>query len=290
MGGLKAFSQWFPAQRYSTMAGLLMGLGSAGALAAATPLAWLNSTIGWRQVFVYGAGAILLMAVAIAVGTRNTPPGVPWTARPMALGGLAEVFRAQKFWRIAFLVFCTNGTLLAFQGLWAGPYLNDVLGLDALGRGNVLLVLSLGVTLGFLSSGWLSDRFGLAQVVIVGTVIFIVAQLVLALHPPLPVVVAAGFMFGYFGGFSIMLLAQPRLVFPLAITGQATTATNLFGIGGTFLLQWWMGLIIALWLPDRAGHYPPAAYSAALVFTAVSTLAALLFYLPMRKEAPVLPA
>jgi MFS family permease len=175
--------------------------------------------------------------------------------------------------------------LLAFQGLWAGPYLNDVYGLDAIARGNVLFLLSLGVTLGFLSSGWLSDRFGLARVVSMGTALFIGAQVVLALRPPLPAVMAASLAFGLFGGFSIMLLAQPRLVFPLTITGQATTATNLFGIGGTFLLQWWIGVVVNLFPVDGAGHYPPIAYSTALALTAGGTLLALLWYLPLTRTA-----
>jgi nitrate/nitrite transporter NarK len=283
MGALKAFSQWFRPARYSTVSGLLIGLGSAGALVAATPLAWLNAAVGWRMVFVLGAGAIALVALAIVVGTRNTPPGVPWPVRRTDLRVLGQVFADLRFWRIALLVFFTNGVLLAFQGLWAGPYVDDLYGVDALQRGNLLLLLSLGATAGYLTSGWLADRFGLVRVVILGAMGLIVALTVLALQPPLAVMAIAGILFGVTGGFGAMLLAQPRLVFPLAITGQATTAVNVFAIGGTFLLQWWMGLIIGAFPVDAAGHYPPAAYSAALATTAAGTLAALLFYLPLRR-------
>ncbi|MGB5077063.1 MAG: MFS transporter, partial [Sphingorhabdus sp.] len=121
----------------------------------------------------------------VAVGTRNTPPGTQWVGQTVDLRSLRIVFADVRFWRMALLIFFTNGTLLAFQGLWAGPYLSDVLGLDAISRGNVLFVLSLGVTIGFLISGWLADRFGLAQIVSLGTVLFIVAQIALALQPPL---------------------------------------------------------------------------------------------------------
>ncbi len=290
MGALKAFSQWFAPSRYPTMAGLLVGLGSAGALVAATPLAWFNAQVGWRVVFAFGSVAILLVAVAIMVGTRNTPPGVMWPTGVADLRSLRTVFSDIRFWRIAFLVFFTNGTLLAFQGLWAGPYLNDVQRVDSLTRGNVLLLLSLGVTIGFLISGWIADRIGLPQTVVVGTSFFIVAQVVLAMNPALPVVAAAGFVFGVAGGFTIMLLAQPRLVFPVAITGQATTATNVFAIGGTFIIQWVMGIVVDRFPSDELGHYPPAAYTSALLFTAIGTLAVLVFYLPLlraSKQAPV---
>lgn len=282
MGALKAFSQWFPAERFAALSGLLTGLGSSGALVASVPLAWLNAQVGWRGVFAGGALAILAVAAAIVLWTRNAPTG---GAAPKSAGGAASGFRAvfadRRFWRIAPLIFFTNGTVLAFQGLWAGPYLYDVLGLDKDLAGPVLFLVSLGVTAGFVSSGWLAARFGLARVVVVGAAVCIASQVGLALRPALPVVAGLYLLFGVFGGFSIMLLVQPRLVFPTHLTGRAVTATNLFAIGGTFLLQWWMGLIIGRFPADAAGHYPPGAYAAALLFTAAGTLAVLLWYLPM---------
>ena len=77
------------------------------------------------------------------------------------------------------------------------------------------------------------------------------------------------------------LVQQARQLFPLYMTGKATTAVNLFAIGGTFLLQWWMGLIINLFPADGVGRYPPQAYTAALMFTGIGTLLALLWYLPL---------
>ena len=74
-------------------------------------------------------------------------------------------------------------------------------------------------------------------------------------------------------------------MFPLNITGKAVSAVNLFSIGGTFLLQWWMGLIIGAFGQDAAGHYPPAAYTAALLFTGIGTVLALLWYLPLLSAA-----
>jgi predicted MFS family arabinose efflux permease len=282
MGALKAFSQWFAPVRYPVVSGLLIGLGSAGALLAATPLAWLNSTIGWRMVFGIGAVLILLAAAAIIFGTRDTPPGVAWPGRAADLRALRVIFADIRFWRMALLVVFTNGTLLAFQGLWVGPYLTDLYNVDALTRGNVLLVLSVGVTIGFLLSGWLSARIGLTNLVVIGSTVFVVTQVVLALQPPLPIVAITGAIFGVSGGFTIMLLAQPRLVFPMTMTGQATTAVNLFAIGGAALVQWWMGITINLF-PATSGRYPPEAYRIALLGAALGTTLTLLFYLPMRR-------
>lgn len=287
MGALKAFSQWFEARRYSTVSGLLTGLGSSGALIAATPLAWLNAEFGWRSVFTYGAAIILLVAAAITVLTRNTPPGVTWIEQRSNVGmlaGLRRVFGDLRFWRIAPLIFFTNGTMLAFQGLWAGPYLFDVFGLEKVAAGNLIFLLSLGVTLGFLTSGWLADWLGLARVAATGTAACIVIQLALALQPTPGLLPALMFGFGLSVGFSILLLVQPRFLFPPELTGRAATGANVFSIGGTFVLQALMGVIIGAWPRDAAGHYPPEAYAAALTFTALGMLAALAWYWPMVRE------
>jgi nitrate/nitrite transporter NarK len=284
MGALKMFSQWYSPRRFPLLSGLLVGLGSAGALVAATPLAWLNAEYGWRTVFQVGAVIVLVAAVAIVVGTRNTPPGVAWPGKRADLRSLRVVFVDMRFWRMALLVFFTNGTLLAFQGLWAGPYLDDIYGVDPIMRGNILLLLSAGATTGFLLSGWLSNRVGLANLVVFGSTFFIVAQVVLAMHPPLLWMATTVVLFGMTGGLTVMLLAQPRYIFPVTMTGQATTAVNLFAIGGAALVQWWMGLIIAAF-PAVSAHYPPTAYTAALLAAAFGTTVMLINYWPMRKAA-----
>lgn len=283
MGALKAFGQWYPAHRYSTVSGLMTGLGSSGAILAATPLAWLNEWMGWRGVFVWGALVVLIVAAAIVLFTRNTPPGQSWPQPPPGnvWAGLRAVFTTSRFWRVAPLIFFTNGTILAFQGLWAGPYLYDIFQVDKVAAGKVLFLLSLGVTLGFLASGWLADRFGLAQVVVAGTTVFVLTQAALALTPQLEIVRPLMFLFGLSGGFSVLLLVQPRFLFPPELTGRAATATNVFAIGGTFILQALMGLIIGQWVRDAAGRYPPEAHATALWFTAAGTLLTLLWYWPM---------
>lgn len=285
MGSLKAFSQWYAPRRFATVSGLLVGIGSSGALIAATPLAWLNATVGWRAVFWGGAFITGLIALALVLWTRNTPPGVTWSGSHQRGGSLRAVFSSSAFWRIALHNFFMTGTLLAFQGLWAGPYLFDGLRLTKIEAGNVLLLLGLGATTGFAASGWLADRLGLGRVLITGTLIFIGSQFVLAVWPPPVIVALAYFLFGFFGAFNIMLLAHTRRVFPTAMTGQAVSAVNLFGIGGTFLIQWFNGLIIDQFAVDAAGRYPPQAYTATLLFTAVGACLTLGWYWPLAGAA-----
>ena len=282
--GFKVVSQWYPPERGATMSGLLVGIGATGALVAATPLAWANARVGWRAVFVAAALVVALSALAIVAWSRSSPPGValPRVERGQGeRGGLGAVFTDARFWRIAPLGFFHTGGLLATQSLWAGPYLFDVLGLDPLPAGNFLLLLGLGTTAGYATSGWLCDRFGVARVVAACAGLFALCQLALAARPPLALVAPLYALFGYSGGFCIMLMAHARQVFPPGMTGQAVAAVNFFGIGGTFLLQWWMGLIIGLFPAATAGRYQPGAYTAAFLFTAAGTIMTLAWYLPL---------
>jgi predicted MFS family arabinose efflux permease len=235
-------------------------------------------------VFAVGAVMIVVVALASILWTSNTPPDVAGPNREQAGNHLQTVFRNICFWRIAPLTFFAAGTLLAFQGLWAGPYLFDVMRLTEIEVGNLLLLMGIGVSSGFVLSGWFADRFGLARIIAIASTGFVLCQFALVFAPPLAVVRFIYMLFGFFGAFNIMLLAHARQAFPSTITGQAVTAVNLFGIGGTFLLQWWMGLIISAFIVDTAGHYPPQAYSAALLFTATGTLLTLIWYLPLLRR------
>lgn len=291
MGAVKAFAAWFPPHRVATFTSLMVGVGALGALAAATPLAWLNQQFGWRAVFVGGAVAALAGAAGIAVGTRNAPDGVVWRATSGAHGeGFARIFRSVQFWRIAPLNFFLIGTLLAVQTLWAGPYLFDVLRLPPIDVGNLLLIISAGVAAGYGLCGWLADRFGAQRVLTVGTPLFVMSLAPLLLPDPASpaLLVVTFFVAGFTGAFNLLTLAQIRPLFPPHMAGRAVTAVNLFGFGGAAIIQWGMGMIISAFVPDSAGRYPAAAYAAAFGTAMALTTIALAWYLaPVRiRETP----
>ena len=292
MGAIKVYGQWFAANRVATIAGFMVGISSMGSLFAATPLAWLNQSYGWRAIFLWGAPIVVLSAGAIVVGVRNTPPGGERQVAPASSAGFGQIFGDMRFWRIALVQFFLLGTVQAVQGLWAGPYMFDVLGLPKLTAGNLLLGIGVGVVCGYFASGWLVDRFGALRVNTLVVLVFALSQLVFVLpfRPPLLALGAIFVVFGFTGSFNVALLAQARALFPAHMSGRAITAANMFGFGGTALIQWWMGLIIGAFAPDAQGHYPAAAYAAAFLFTAVGTGLALAWYATLARRPGAAPA
>ena len=172
------------------------------------------------------------------------------------------------------------GTVFAYQGLWAGPYLFDVYGLSQIDVGNFLLLLAVGSTVGSVSSGWLGDRFNLVRILWLGIIVFILSQLTLALRPPLVVVGVSLFLFGFSAASTILVFAQLREIFPPEIIGQALSTANLFLFLGSFVLQWFIGVIIANFEVSKSGNYPPSAYSTAFFLTAFLSLFAIVLYYP----------
>ena len=181
MGSLKIFSQWFDIRGFATASGFIVAIGSLGALSAAAPLAYVAGAFGWRSVFWLGAGLIGLSALSVAVVTRNAPPGVALHEAGVEHGSIVQVFRSGTFLRIAATDFFLVGPFLAAQGLWAGPFLFDVLGVSRTQAGDLLLFISLGALCGYPFTGWLAERFGLARVVVVGLTGFILSQVGLLL-------------------------------------------------------------------------------------------------------------
>ncbi|MDR7523792.1 MAG: MFS transporter [Armatimonadota bacterium] len=289
VGALKAFREWFPASAYPAASGLFVGVGAIGALAAATPLAALTAAVGWRPVFLAAAAVTVLAALGIAIAARDAPDGTPASgdahprsAAPDRRGALAAVLTNNALWRMATMHLFVAGPQFAVQGLWGGPYLYDVGRLSPIAVGNFLLLLSGGLVAGYVSSGWIARRFGLVRTVTAAMLVFAATHVALGLQPPLPAIGVVYLTFGVAAGFGIMLLAHAGLTFPTHMGGQAITFVNLMGIGGTFLFQWGIGLILAGYGADGQGHYPAAAYRTAFLLTGAGTAAAALWYSRLR--------
>ena len=279
MGGLKALSGYLSTRSFASVSGILVAFGSSGALVAATPLAWLAATVGWRWVFVAGSIALLAASAGVAAFGRSAPDAN--AAAATRGGSFADIFRRGRFWSLAAMAVAITGVSFAFQALWAGPYLVTGRGMPAIAAGNVLFALSLGVVLGYLVWGWMGARLGPARALALAAAIFIATQATLGFLPPLGrgLVTALFFVLGITGSASVLLFVLARSMFPLELTGRAVTAVNLFMFGGGFALQSSLGLMIEMATPAE-GSAPDRAYGAMFLATAALGATALLAFLP----------
>ena len=165
MGPFNLAANWFPPTRFAFMAGMMVTIGSFGQLMAATPLALMAQSFGWRNSFLAVAVLNLLQAAAFFVVARDRPPGTP---KPPPLKGnpfkgLAWLVKRPSFWAIGLTALLRYGAYMALAGLWAGPFLMNALGYSQIAAGNALLGLNLGflicpAVLGRISDNWLESR------------------------------------------------------------------------------------------------------------------------------------
>jgi len=290
MGALKAFAAWFPPRRFATVAGVFVGLGSLGALGATTPLAALADGIGWRGVFVAAGAVTAVVAALLVVVVRPAPaeaaaqaspapqdPGPPTEpddapARP-ATPTFRTIYASREFWRLALLQFAMAGALYGHQGLWGGPFLTRGLGLDVAVAARLLLWLGVSATAGFLLAGPLADRVGQRRALGAGAIASLAALVALASMPretPFAWQAVTWAAFGLGAGLQVLGYAGARALFP-EVAGRAVTAINVFGIGGSALMQAGLGWVVAgasVALGADPAAPPLAAYRAALWTTA----------------------
>jgi MFS family permease len=197
---------------------------------------------------------------------------------------LGSIYREPLFWRIAPAAVLTFGFGLAFQGLWAGPWLKDVVGLSREGMANALLVLTATLTIGFALTGVAADwavRRGvtLERFAAVGMLLYFATQAPLALGwagGVWLVMIGAGLL------SNVAAVLYPVLAqrFPVALAGRCSTALNLVAFGGTFLTQYLIGAVIDLFPPLAEGAYAPIAYQVAFAACLGLGIVALLWFLP----------
>lgn len=282
MASFKAFVLWFPPARLPAINGWILAAGGLGALVATAPVEAALHVTGWRGLF---AGlALVTVAVAAALWLA-----VPERSSHGMIGGwreqgrgVVEIFRSPVFWRIAPASVVSQASFLAIQGLWAGPWLRDVAGLDKTVAAGYLFWVAAAMVAGFLGMGQLAYRLsrrGIPPLAVAagGMALFMLAQLalLLELEPLWPPWVLFGF-FGTAGTLNYAVLTQK---FPPALAGRVNTALNLLVFVVAFAGQWGMGAIIDQW-PAAGGGYAEPGYQLAFGLALAGQLLTWLWLLP----------
>jgi predicted MFS family arabinose efflux permease len=282
MAALKANALWVP-RRYLPLAnGGIVTFGGIGAIIATVPAAFVDADVGWRGTFLILAAVSLVVAVAVFVCLPRQK-AIQDRRRGAGARGLVAVATDSRFLRLAPLSASVIGSAFAIQGLWAARWLVDV---DRFGSGTVLdelLVMSIGLTIGGFVIGsaatWLG-RVGIAETEIFAglCLIFVGLQVALLLEVALPAALLWG-LFGAFGAMSVLSYSLLDTMFVTTMVGRANSALNVLHLGAAWVIQAGMGVVIAQWPADPAGHYPFAAYQVGFALPVVVQIVGLFWFL-----------
>jgi sugar phosphate permease len=289
MGPLKLITLWFGPLRFATLSALVVSIGTAGNIVAATPLVLMVQAIGWRYTFMVFAGINLILAALFFLVVRDRPdePVAGGIATPTSLGlreNLASVraLLAEKdYWIISFGTFCRYGTYAAVQALWAGPFLMDVIGVSPVAAGNLLFLMSIGIIVGSPVCGWVSDAVFQSRkgVILPGLAGMAIILLVLAFLPgsvgigPLSLLF---FGFGFFSSAGQIMYAHIKERMPLERAGTAMTGINFFTMAGVAVFLQGVGTLMQSFYPEAA--MGADAFRGAFIFCSVCLVATAVAY------------
>lgn len=285
MSSVVLLLRWYPPDRVATMYGRIFAVSQLGNVIASTPLAWMNDTIGWRAVFAACAAVVVAVVGYFWWAARDWPPGARQSsARGESLSrtllGFVEVLRIPVYKKVVAVHMVAYAAMATVLGLWAGPYLHDVHGLDGVARGNVLLAMGLAQTTGLLVLVPLERRLNARKPIIIvcaSSVILILASLAAFPHPPLPVAVSLLVALCLVSTYSPLIIAHAAHLVPPHLQGRGSAMANMFQVGGSFLLPVITGEIAGAFEQTAAG-YPAQAYRWIFVTIALALAAGVAVY------------
>lgn len=288
----KVLSQWFRRREFAFMTGILLAMGGVGSLTATAPLVWMNAWMGWRNVFLLVGGLTLALSVLVWALVRNRPADMGWPS-PMAhtdtdvtapsiglISGMRRVFKSRAFWPLAAWFFFNYAVFFSFGGLWGGPYLSHVHGMNAGQVGRLMTILALGLIVGAPLLSRLSDNIFKARkpvLVLCAVIVTIMTALLAFLTSTLPPwgLYLIYFLLPVFGNTcGVIGFTMAKELFPISIAGTATGMVNLFCFVGGALSQQLLGVILENYGKINDA-FTPEGYRAAFMVLFVSAVVAL---------------
>lgn len=289
MASFKANTLFWPPERLAVANGFILSFGGLGATVATLPVEWVLKVSDWRTLFFCLAVVTVVVAAYIrfAVPESGTGAGDPLGRQIRSVGA---ILRSRAFWRVAPITVTAQASFLAYQGLWAGPWLRDVAGLSPDAAATVMFFVAIAMIVGYGAGGVAADRLmrsGIrhATLLAVGVAVYLVVQLPLVLN----VTTASSLVwiaFALLGTNSILGFSFLTRQFAREQAGRVNSAMNLLVFLAAFTIQAGVGAVISRFTPPGA-PFSPAGYQAALMlFFAVQVAGWLWFVVARRKDDP----
>ena len=247
MGPLTGYRVWF-ADKYQQRANSwMLMVANLGFVSSTLPVQILLPEIGWRSIFGLIAILTLLSIILILMFIPNWNK-TDETLKKENLSALSEIWKNKFFISLIPIAFINYGGIQAIQTLWAGPWMLEVAGYNAIQSATGLFWINITMLIAFLFWGYILPKiesFGVDSIKIIKIglpISYIVLFLIIYLGQK-----AGATLFALYILASIVIsLTQPAIALTFAknLAGKSLTSFNVFLFSGTFFMQWGIGLII----------------------------------------------
>jgi predicted MFS family arabinose efflux permease len=259
MAPLALYARRYPPDRFATLVGLQLGLGTLGTLLATAPFAFAVALIGWRMSFVVIAGFVLVAAALVAVVVQEEKADRPRAHETLrqSLAGTLEAVRVPSFWRVFAMQLASYSSFIVVVGLWGGPYLTHIYGYSLTERGNMLFVAVVAQIIGAVIWGPTDRLFNSYKIPVLTGHLLTAAAMGLAawfgVFPPFALLLWF-IAIGAFPAVVSVLIAHGKSLFPPHLVGRGMTLMNIGTMGGVFVCQTITGFLIDQFPPAGEGY------------------------------------
>jgi MFS family permease len=258
---LKLATHWFPAKRFAMLSGLGLFFGNIGALTAQVPLRIAIQNFGWRAVVFISAAATLGVGLMAMLFVRNDPVADGYKSYAPAevqrgeipirelAKGFKSIFGYRNTWLIFFAQGGLVGSILAFTGLWGGPFLRIRYQLAPTKAAAVCSVMIVCWAVSSPLCGALSDRIGRRKpIYVAGCILAALGWAVMFYVKGLPLVtfIIVAALTSICSGAVVLGFAYSKESVPVQYLGTISGTTNIGNMIGPTLLQPAIG-----WVLDR---------------------------------------
>jgi MFS family permease len=253
-------NQWFKANEFVRLIGLISLVAGLGSLAATVPFSMWISFSGWRTSFLSIGIILVVFSYLLYIVLILKPKKIfiddsegkkrsirdresVWTV-------LRRMFSTRQAWATFLCHFGLVGTYIGFIGSWGVPYGIHILGLSISEASQLIMYGLFGAMIGGPFIGWLTSRLNaIKKTYTLIHIIVLFSWIVLFLSgikPPFIIVVVLLFIIGFGSGASSLTFAVVRESFPMKEVGVVTGFANMGGFLSAVLLPIVFGNILDL--------------------------------------------
>lgn len=296
VGAMKLAANWFPAERFALLTGMMVTIGMLGAIGGEAPLALLIDNTGWRHSMVIMGSiglflAVLIFAIAKDVPKHHTIANTHSSKddEPM-LQSLIALLRNKQLWLVAFYGGLMYMATPIFCGLWGVPFLMFKLHLAKSTAANYISLVFVGWAIASPLWGIFSNRIGKRKPpMYIGCVGALISCSIFIYLPTdrTWIIEAALLLFGIFSAGFLPAFAVAKELCSKHYVATGLSFMNMMNMIGIAVGQPVIGYILdQLWagqMNDNVRVYPLEAYQIGLSILPIGMFIALLI-LPKLRE------
>ena len=296
VGTMKLASNWFKADKFPLLTGMMVTIGMLGGICGETPQAMMVDHLGWRLVMTYMGIVGLVLAFIIYLVVKDSPHLVRKSShtnhqRPLK-DGLLEILKNGQLWLVA----CYGGLIYmctpVFCGLWGVPFLMFKLSISKASAANAISLVLIGWAIASPLWGIYTNYLGRRKPALMLSALGTLICLSLVIYVPLDLWQTEMVLF-IFGIFSAGFLPAFSIANDMCHKSHVATGLsfmNMMNMIGIALVQPLVGYILdLLWdgrLQQGVRVYSLDAYQQALSLLPLGAFVALCL-LPFIREVNV---